>query len=328
MKPAWIACVALSAMFPAGAQDVVQISLFRTGSYEQLTDADPVPIPESALKSPFTLLSVMEMSGEFLSDPDNLWFVRAVTVQPPTGQLRGMDFFDVFGGFVLFETFPSASALEAAFAAGRYRYTFGSLITGDSTFDLSLPDATLPAVPRVVNFAAAQTVDPGQLFVLQWAEAAPSAGGARLRVFSPESGEVVYDSGVIVGEPTSAAIPAGSLQGGRTYAAEIMITRIDVDESDGVPGLSAESVAVTTVPLTTTSGGGGSLTITSISSGADGSVRFVIDCSPGLPLELQSAPALGPAWETVSTATPESTPTTLVVPAGTVGDLSFFRAVQ
>ncbi|MBN8246710.1 MAG: hypothetical protein J0L84_04625, partial [Verrucomicrobia bacterium] len=235
----------LTLAFPALAQDVVSLDLYRTGDYQQFEDGDPVPVPSNNGDEPFSLLTVMGMSGEFLSDPDNLIFVRGVTLQPPSGALRGMDFLDFFGGFVLFDSFTSASAMQSAYRAGNYQYTFGSVLTGDEVYRMSLPDAALPDPPRIINFAAAQNVDPSDAFTLQWTPASPEDGGAELAVFDAETGEMVYGSDTLLGAVSSATIPANTLRAGRIYEAEVSVTRLDVLEDGVIPSLFATSASMT-----------------------------------------------------------------------------------
>lgn len=320
--------LAVSLTSPALSQDVSYIDLYRTGDFQQFDDGDPVPIPPDDFGDPFSIFTVMGMSGEFLSDPDNLIFVRAVTVQPPGGALRGMDFFEIFGGFVLFDSFASASAMQSAYRAGPYQYTFGSLITGDQVFRMTLPDASLPEPPRIVNFAAAQNVDPSDAFTLEWTPASPQDGAAELAIFDAETGEQVYDSDTLVGAVTSATIPANSLRAGRIYEAEVTVTRVDVFEEGQVPSLFASSASLTLLPMKTGSDGGGALAIQAIILESEGEVQLIVECRPGVPLEIQRSNPLGGQWQTIQSETPTASPATLRVPLASFGDLSFLRAAQ
>lgn len=320
--------LAFALTLPALGQDVVAITLFRTGEFLQADAGSPVPAPASDGEDPFSILSVMEMSGEFLSDPDNLIFVRGVTLQPPTGALRAMDFFDLFGGFVLFDTFTSQSALESAYRAGNYQYTFGSLIVGDQVYRMPVPDASFPEAPHIVNFAAAQNVDPSQSFTLEWSPAAPEQGGATVEVFDAETGEQVYDSDTLVGAVSSAEIPANILRPGRIYEVEVTVTRLDVFEDGTIPSFYASAASMTLLPLKTGSDGGGELSIQSIILEPGGEVQLIIECQPGVPLEIQRVDALSAVWQTIQSETPSSSPAVVVVPLASFGDRSFLRVSQ
>lgn len=310
------------------SQDVRSVELFRTGDYQQFEDADPVPFPSENGEDPFTVLAVMGMSDEFLSDPDNLIFVRAVTLQPPSGSLRAMDFFEFFGGFILVDSFTSATAMQSAFRAGNYQYTFSSVLTGDEVFRMSIADAALPDPARVVNFAEAQQVNPADAFTLQWSPASPEDGGAELVVFDAETGEMVYDSDTLLGAVSSATIPANTLRAGRLYEAELTVTRLDVLEDGITPSQFATSASMTLLPLKTGSDGGGALAIQSIILETEGEVQLIIECQPGVPLEVQRSNPLGGEWQTIQTQIPAASPVALRVPLASFGDLSFLRAAQ
>ena len=328
----WIGLIILglhpSVWSGAGAQDVADVSLYRSAYYEQVSDAAPEPSAPADGNNPFTAVSVMEMSEAFLSDPENLDWVRAVTLQRPTGPLMGMTFSESFAGFVAFDTFTSAAALESAYREGIYRFTLSSILTGDETYNLGLPDRSLLPPPRVLNFTAAQDFDAGQPFTLRWEPRSTLQEYIELEVFDVETGERVYDAGILDGPLDSLTIPADSLLPGKSYQAELIITRIDADDFESVPSRYASTGVLTALPMRTQSGGGGSLAITALSLDADGSVRCTITCQPGVPLELQRSTGLGSEWQTARTTIPESSPVTLVLPGGSLGDVSFLRAVQ
>jgi len=332
IRPRWIGLIILglhpSLWSGAGAQDVADVALYRSAYYQQISSAEPEPATPAEGNSPFTAMSVMEMSEAFLNDPENLGWIRAVTLQRPTGSLMGMTFIESLAGFVAFETFTSAAALESAYREGIYRFTLSSFLTGDENYSLGLPDRSLLPPPRVLNFAAAQELDAAQPFTLRWEPRSTQQELIELEVFDVETGERIYDAGILDGPLDSLTIPADSLPPGKTYQAELIITRIDADDFESVPSRYASTGVLTALPMRTRSGGGGSLAIAALSLDADGSVRCTITCQPGVPLELQRSTSLGSNWQTVESTTPESSPVTLVLPGGSLGDLSFLRAVQ
>lgn len=310
------------------AQDVVDLSLSRYGTYEQLTAAEPTPIPDVPDESAFSVLAVMGMSSDFLSDPDNLLFVRAVTLQPPApASLLGMDFSDAFGGFLYYETFTSAAALESEFRSGNYLYTFGSLISGDQKFTLRVGTRELPAAPHITNFEATKKVDPTQPFTLVWTPESPDQGGAQLEVYDVETGELVYDSGSILGAHTSAEIPANSMKTGKVYQAEVSATRVEFADPNSVPSRTAISSTLTRIELRTGGGGGGSLSIASIEVNPDGSLKLIVNCTPNQSLQVQRSGSLIPDWQTVDSRNPAESPAIINLPAPP-GGVSYYQAVQ
>jgi len=308
------------------AQDVAFISLNRHAFYEQLADSEPQP----AANEPFSLLAVMQMTGDFLADPDNLIFVRGVTLQPPSGNPQPMEFSEGYGGFALYAPFTTAPALENAFRAGNYRVTYGSFISGDTTYDLTVSDTALPAPARIVNFAATQNIDPTKGFTLRWTPPVPALGYAFLRIFDPQTGQEIHNSGAIPGEATEVEIPAGTLAGEPFYLARLSLHRLDLSDSSNQTLLSANTAANTQLLLRTGTGvvDPGPSRFTSITLNGSGDVVFTIECTPGVALSLQRAPALGAAWETVQTVTPDTSPVTLTLPSATLGQAAFFQGVQ
>ncbi|MBL9175295.1 MAG: hypothetical protein JNL10_17275 [Verrucomicrobiales bacterium] len=311
----------------ARAQDVVDISLSRFGTYEQVTPGGPTPIPDTD-EAPFAVISVMGMSPEFLSDPDNLIFVRAVTLQPPApGALIGMDFSESFGGFLYYEPFASAALLESEFRSGNYLYTFGSLILGDQKFTIRVGTRELPTAPWITNFEATRQVDPTRPFTLNWTPESPEQGGAQLEVTDVETGELVYDSNPIFGAHTSAEIPANVLVAGKVYRAEVSATRVEFADPGSVPTRTAISSSLTRIELRTTGGGGAPLSIASIESNPDGSLKLIVNCTPNQPLQVQRSASLAPDWQTVDSRTPAESPAIIPLPAPP-GGVSYYQAVQ
>ena len=314
---------------PAVAQEVVDVSLYRAGFYEQTGASEPQPIPETPDESPFYFLAVMAMSEEFLSDPDNLIFVRGTTLQPPSGSLRALDFLEVFGGFVDFRTYTSAEALQAANRDGTYTFTFSSVLTGDSEFSLFVPDAAIPQPAQVLNFAAAQSIDPQQNFVLSFTPDSPAVGGVRLEVYSAADGQQVYDSGPVAGVQSALTLPAGTLQPGADYIAEIAFTRLDLNDNANFPSRSAGSVATTRLPLKASSGEVPAPQITGIARNDADELVLTIQCTPGVPLVVTQAASLAESGSVLRTLTPEASPVQVSIQITQInGPTAFFRASQ
>ncbi|MFO1461851.1 MAG: hypothetical protein U1G08_20925 [Verrucomicrobiota bacterium] len=310
------------------AQDVVDINLTRYGTYEQLTAGEPTPVPDSDQEDPFSVLTMMGMSGDFLSDPDNLLFVRAVTLQPPApASLLGLNFSEGFGGFLYYDSFTSAAALESEFRAGNYLYTFGSLISGDQKFTLRVGTRELPAAPHITNFQATRQVDPTQPFTLTWTPESPEQGGAQLDVYDVETGNPVYESGPIPGAHTSAEIPANSMQTGKVYRAEVSATRVEFSDPNTVPTRTVLSSTLTRIELRTGGGGGGSLSIASIEVNPDGTLTLIVNCTPNQLVQVQRSGSLLPDWQTVDSRTPTESPVIIHLPAPP-GGVSYYQAVQ
>ncbi|HTH47197.1 MAG TPA: hypothetical protein VMB21_06775, partial [Candidatus Limnocylindria bacterium] len=74
----------------------------------------------------------------------------------------------------LFADFLTEADLDATYPPGSYTLTFQTTNQGTHAFSLPLPASSFPAAPQVVNFAAAQSVDPDAAFTVTWD---PFAGG-------------------------------------------------------------------------------------------------------------------------------------------------------
>lgn len=316
------AAALLMPSFSGGAQEVGSIALERSANYLQSANGELLPLFESFTLNAF--LRLTEGAGET--------FVHQVTLQTPAEGPRLMEFTPAYGSFALYLPFDTASGLESAAGAGSYLFTLSGFISGDTTHVLSVPDATLQARPLIANFAATQNIDPASRFVLRWTPQVPDPGFVRLRIRDDSTLAVIYESGIVRGGVTELEIPGGLLTGGPTsrYVAQLSLTRVDFLKADSVPTLVAYSTATTNFELRTGTGtvDPGPSHFRSVTLNGAGDVVFTVECTPGVPLNLQKSAALGAGWETVQTITPEASPATLTLPVATLGDAAFFQTLQ
>ncbi len=308
--------------FSVVAQNAGLIALERSASYHQLANGELQPLWE-----PFTLRAYLQ-----LTEGPGESFVNEVTLQAPVGQPLPLPFSQANFGFSLTVPFDAASALEGAFGAGSYRFNLSGSISGNATYALNVPDTSLQARPLIANFAATQNIDPANRFVLRWTPQVSAPGFARLRIWDGSILEEIYDSGNIPGDETEVEIPSGLLKGGpnSSYVAQLSLRRVDFLKVDTAPSLVAYSTTTTSFELRT---GTGTVDpppsrFRAVALNGPGDVVFTVECTPGVPLNLQKSPALGAGWETVQTITPDASPATLTLPAATLGDAAFFQAVQ
>ncbi|MBX3734303.1 MAG: hypothetical protein KF791_17135 [Verrucomicrobiae bacterium] len=320
--------VSLTLLGAMQAQDVSAVTLFRTANYVQSTVDNVAPEPPEDGVLPYTAFANMEMTDDFLSDPDNLLFVRGVTLQPPSGPLRTLQFVEFYGGFTQEEGFQSADGLENAYRAGTYRFTFGSLITGDQIFQVPVAEQSLLTPARVTNFDAAQQVDPGAVFPIQWSPPAPEDGGVSLEIWDLNTGDLVFELEQFDTPATSALIPAGLLQPGRDYEVELILARRDFEDDSALPHRLAATLATTRLPLRTTSGGSAAPVITSITLDPAGALQLVVTCRVGIALELEQSATPESAWSPLQSVVPDVSPATLTLPAASLPDVAFLRVVQ
>jgi hypothetical protein len=187
----------------------------------------------------------------------------------------------------------------------------------------SLPQ---PGAPHVSNFAAAQTVDPSQPFVLSW-DAYPGGTSADYidvdigaNFGSPEPGT----PGALSGTATTFTIPAGTLQTNATYASQIgFFHRVGATNN----GYATNAYRATYTEFTLiTIGSGGSLTLT---NAAIDPAKFSFDvlCSPGqiVTVEYKTNLATG-TWQTLLTTNSPGNSFHVISPQPTTNVSRFFRA--
>jgi hypothetical protein len=135
--------------------------------------------------------------------------------------------------FFLKEYFQNPAALDTAYPAGVYTLTINTASQGAKTVSLTLPSAIYPAAPRVSNFDAAQAVNPGADFAVQW-DTFPGGGPDDfiLLQIKDATGFTVHQSpepgspGALTGAATGWVIPRNTLLAGRTYSARLEFTKI------------------------------------------------------------------------------------------------------
>ncbi len=151
----------------------------------------------------------------------------------------------------------SPAGLDGDYPPGSYTVTFHTSNQGTHAVTLPLPASTFPAAPRIVNFTAAQSVNPDAAFTIQW-NGFPGGTTNNYVQFTVETtdGNSVYQTpgpgqpGALNGTDTAATIPANTLTAGTTYQARVLIANgLGQDTSYGL-GFSAY-FSQTQFPLTT-----------------------------------------------------------------------------
>jgi hypothetical protein len=132
--------------------------------------------------------------------------------------------------FLLATNFTSLSTFDAAFPAGNYSF-FVQAATSNQTVVVNLPTAAnqpQPGAPHLTNFVAAQTVNPGQPFVLAW-DAFP--GGTVGDYIDVDIGSVYLSPdpglpGALNGTAITFTIPAGTLLPNTAYPSRVGFFRL------------------------------------------------------------------------------------------------------
>lgn len=304
------------------AQEIANISLSRHAVYQQSEDGTLLPTPNQ----PFSMLAVVQMTPEFKADPNHQTSVLDVRLQPPEGDPRFMRYSESYSGFAHYAPFKSPDALREAFPAGTHQVTFESVLTGTTVYPLDIPDVLLPAPVRIVNYAAAQSLDPTKSFTLRWDPPVPPSGYAYLNLFDFQTGQLIHTSERMPAGADGIQIPAGTLLLNPLCIARLAVLRIDSTAvSNHVPLLTTSTANTLMLLKTATDQVPRFLSITK--QGAD-EIRITIECSPGVPLRLEKSPELGSPWETVETVIPNASPATLTLTMDSLNGAAFFQAVH
>lgn len=322
----WIGALTLAGCLAAAAAragEVAWVSVFKAAWYVQETDAEPALLPQA--QNPFDLLARAQLSPEFLADPDNLLFISGMTLHAPFAHV--MNFDPESGLFWYYVGAVTAQALNLRHPPGNYRFTLHSVISGDLHYTVPLMSDDYPPAPRLLNFTAAQAIDPAQDFTLRWNEFTGTGGREiRLEIARADTAEVVLAEGPLPGDRTSLRIPAGTLTPETDYLATLTFTRYTTEWLDTDPQAFAGFEAVTQFPLRTgPAGGSPPARFTGWRRLPNGDLELTLEGAPGRPLTLLGADALNGPWSPLETRTPAGTTTTFVVPAGQLGNRRFFR---
>lgn len=325
----WIGALALAwglAGASARAGDVAWVSVFKTAWYVQDRDAEPELLPQA--ENPFDLLARAQLSPEFLADPDNLLFISGMTLRTPAGQTYAMNFDPAGGLFWYYAGAVTAQALNQRHPPGDYRFTLRSLISGDLPITVPLAADDYPPAPRLLNFPAAQAINPAQDFTLRWNEfAGAGSRDIRLEIARADTADVVLAEGPLSGDLTALPIPADTLEPDTGYLATLSFTRFTVASPGSDPAMYAGFEAHTRFPLRTAPRGDlPPPRFTGWRRLPEGDLELTLDHPPGAALTLLGSETPTGPWLELETRPTTGTTTTFVVPAAQLGDRRFFRA--
>ncbi len=226
-------------------------SIAKIAHYEQASAADPV----AASATPFVF-------GAFVQNRQGRTDIEAGSVTLPDTTTRPMAM--VAGVLSYRETPDTEAALEAAFPSGTYRLSFGPTGRRATVIPMSMP-AGHPQVPKIANFAEAQTINGAQDFTLRWNTFSGVDPGDSLSLVLTDEAthQVVFqapDACVPRDLPvtaTSIVIPAGLLANNKTYRGTLAFQRIFYSSTNTVPEMSGVGMVSRSTGFTLKTGGGG-----------------------------------------------------------------------
>jgi len=150
------------------------------------------------------------------------------------------------------EGWSSPLELNDARPDGGYTVHLSTRNEGAQAVAVSLAGATYPPVPRVTNFVALQSINPSADRSVTW----PSMGGTNMdfimfTVRDPDTDATVFETpgpgaaGALDGTAIQVTIPAGRLQPGRIYRAELLTVKTASYANTYCPAIGGCSRSVT-----------------------------------------------------------------------------------
>lgn len=237
----------------------------------------------------------------------------------------------------LVEKFASRADLDDAYPAGNYALELrNSGVAVTNTVNLVVTATGYPPIPHYSNFAATQSVEATRDATLAWdphAGASTNSEFISLNVYAPD-GTLVFrapdpcHNRTLAPDAAGVVIPANTLTNGVSYTAELSFSHLtDHDKTlSGVPGTGLASLSrITRITLKTGSNTTDvpAPTLNRIAFSPPSSLVLELAFTPGHPFTVESAPALGGAFQPLLTTNPPVSPVILTLP--TSADSAFFR---
>lgn len=149
--------------------------------------------------------------------------------------------------------YSSQPQLDSFFADGAYQARFDTVHDGTRTFNFTLTGSAYPNAPQLLNFAATQSVNPTNAFVLSWdaftGGAASDFIGLEFQAEDDSGGDSFEtpnfnEPGALKGTNTSVTIPAFAFAPGRTYRGELLFVKVMQVDTNTYPGVTAAAAYV------------------------------------------------------------------------------------
>ena len=286
----------LSACLPSVARaQITSYGVAKTGYYTQSSDA--APVLETGENHYF---------GAFVNSNGTTDIDSAILSAPGGAQVEMAPLLFYFEGFT------SQAAIDNSFRNGAYSFQISTVDLDFFFGQLSLA-GTYPSVPRVNNFAAAQSINAGGDFTLRWdGFVGGTAGDFILVTVDDDSGSTIFETpdqgipGALTGQDTSVVIPAGTLPPGTNYLCYISFNKLVAVDTSSIPGALgvAAYVRETSLPLKTASSGNPlTVNLAGFERRPDGSILVQASGTAGATFTLEATSDFK-VWTSVVTTNP------------------------
>ena len=180
------------------------------------------------------------------------------------------------------ESQGSQSDLDSTFPNGSYSFQLFNAMGQAINSQLTLSGDAYPTAPALANYSAAQDIDRGKAFALNWTKPAELDANDYVVVVVRVDGTPVYSSpfpwqlGALPGTAITASIPANTLPATGSLEGEISFINVTARDTQTIPGATglAGYISRTTFPLAIHAGSGG--------GGGDTTPPVLLSVSPTL----------------------------------------------
>ena len=300
----------------AGTNATTTFSVGKTHHYNQTSGGLPTLDPST----PYNFSGVTALQSNRTA--------TNITLTLPTGAVSNatqipfqQELYVVYGSDVNLANF------DGTFPVGNYTFQVKA-VSSNQTVVVNLPTTNSlpqPGAPHLTNYSAAQSVSPGQPFVLGW-DAFP--GGTAADYIDVDIG-AVYGSpnpglpGALSGTARTFTIPAGILQPNSNYLSRVGFFR-HVGATNANYTTAAYRATYTEFTLVTT--GDSRLVLTNASWGAGG-FSFNVVCTNGQTVTVEYTNVMGPGtWPKLLTTNSPGSLIRVVSPQSLSNQYLFYRA--
>lgn len=321
-------CNAASIFAAWGSYGVNKRSEFR-----QTSAADPVPETRGTLSPAPVIFSAVVQSPAFGGA------ISGGTLEMVGKSPMTLTNFGTISSY--YEVLDTEAAMDAAYPPGDFTLRFPQAGQPERVVTLTQAASDLPPVPKLLNFDAAQAINPAADFALQWSAFSNAKTGDTLSIFlSNTNGQVVFQAPnvciplVLLPTDTSVVIPADTLAKGQTYNAELLFGKAFYFSTNTFPELYGYGYRLRATRFTVSTGAG---TVPSsaavLANGTvqpDGKPTFALQGSAGKTYAIErSDRAGGGTWTEVGTVSMDGQGKAVFVGAQVLGaGHSFYRAVS
>jgi hypothetical protein len=208
------------------------------------------------------------MFGAIVMSPDAGPAATAGSVTLPGGTVKNLQPVGLGGMLMTSDSPATAAALDSAYPGGSYVLRFTQTGKPQQVITMAVP-ASNPPVPKVANYEAAQAVNAGLDFTLQWNPFTGAAGFDSISLVV--SGTNLFVPGVVFQAPdlcvprplaataTSIVIPANTFKSNQTYTATLTFNRVGYMSTNSIADMAGFGGSTRTTEFTIktgTSGGG------------------------------------------------------------------------